>query len=43
MGLFPLTNTGRAGALQAAREAGCTLRLLSARIALMPPTLGKGG
>lgn len=31
MPLFPLTNTGRAGALQAAREAGCTLRLLSGR------------
>lgn len=31
MPLFPLTDTGRAGALQAAREAGCTLRLLSGR------------
>lgn len=31
MPLFPLTTTGRAGALQAAREAGYTLRLLSGR------------
>jgi hypothetical protein len=29
--LFPLTDTGRAGALQAAKEAGYTLRLLSGR------------
>lgn len=31
MALFPLTATGRAGALQAAKEAGYTLRLLSGR------------